>query len=172
MMFMMSSFRAQLPFYGAGVPRQKDAASIKLRAGQELTGQDMTIPVAKLHRITGRVAAGADAHFVNAAKLSLCTRDDGKELETAAISRDDGLFHFEFVPVGDYILKVVNARDVVWEPKKPSPNAPFNPMATQDQERVLQAFGDTSMPLLLDGDMLGVTATVPPDTKPATTATP
>ena len=165
MMFAMSSYRFRLLFYGAGTTRLSQAASIKLRAGQELTGQDMMIPVAKLHRLTGHVAAGPDSHFVNAAKLSLITRDDGKELATSEISREDGLFHFDYVPDGDYILQVKDARDVVWEPAKPDPSNPF-PGPPQDKERVLTAYGDTEMPIILSGDLLDTLATVPRDAKP------
>jgi len=66
----------------------------------------------------------ATATRSNAASLELVTRDDQKVLATSSISRDDGLFHFEFVPNGDYILRVSNARDVTWEQPKPAPNAP------------------------------------------------
>lgn len=168
MEMMMMDERFSLPFYGAGATRLTEAASIKLRAGQELTGQDMLLPISKLHHLTGRVAAGRDAHFVNAAKLTLVTRDDGKELATTEISRDDGLFHFEFVPDGDYILRVSNARDVVWEHAAPDPrsqSAMFNPEG-KDKERVLASYGDAEEPLLLRGEMLGVTVTVPPPSKP------
>jgi len=171
MQFMMMTDRFSLPFYGSGTAHISEAASFKLRAGQELPGQDMTIPIAKLHKLTGHVAAGADAHFVNAAKLSLVTRDDGKELANTEISREDGLFHFEFVPDGDYILKVSDARDVVWDPVKPSPNATFNPMQPQEKERVLAAYGNTQEPILLSGDLLDTLATVSPDAVPPAPAT-
>jgi len=171
MQFMMVNDRFSLPFYGAGTAHLSEAASFNLRAGQELPGQDMTIPIAKLHKLTGHVAAGADAHFVNAAKLSLVTRDDGKEIANTEISREDGLFHFEFVPDGDYILKVTGARDVVWDPAKPSPNAPFNPMQPQEKERVLASYGNTEEPILLRGDLLDTLATVSPDAVPPAPAT-
>jgi hypothetical protein len=166
MMFAMSNSLFELPFYGSGVARQSHAKPIQLRGGEELTGQDMIIPLAKLHKLTGRVAAGPDAHFVNAAKLSLVTREDGKELASTEISREDGLFHFEFVPDGDYLLKVTDARDVVWEPQKPDPRDPFNPIPPKDKERVLKAYGDTEQPIILEGDMLGDIATVPANTVP------
>jgi hypothetical protein len=169
MEFAMMSFRFSLPFYGAGTARQHDATSFKLTAGQELTGQNMTIPVSKLRQLSGRVAAGADGHFVNAASLSLVTRDDGKELASTDISRDDGLFHFEFVPDGDYTLKVSNARDVAWDPPTPPKGGFTSPFPAQDKERVLQSYGSTEVPLILSGDVLGIVATVPPDTKPDST---
>ena len=166
MMFNTQLFRFSLPFYGSGTARIADAAAIKIRAGQELPGADMTIPLSKLHKLTGRVIAGRDGHVVNAASLSLVTRDDNKELASSDISREDGLFHFEFVPEGDYVLKVSNARDSVWEPATPPHNP--SPFPQSDKERVLQAYGNTEVPILLSGDMLDAIATVPPDAKPST----
>ena len=165
MMFDTQTVRFSLPFYGSGTARIADAAAIKVRAGQELPGADMIIPLSKLHKLNGRVIAGRDGHVVNAASLSLVNRDDNKQLASSDISREDGLFHFEFVPEGDYILKVSNARDSVWEPATPPNNA--SPFPQSDKERVLQAYGNTELPIILSGDMLDAIATVPPDAKPS-----
>jgi hypothetical protein len=119
--FSIESDRFSLPFFGSGTPHQEEATPFKLAAGDELTGQDMTLPISKLHRLTGRVAAGADAHFVSAASIELVMRDGNRKLASGTISRDDGLFHFEFIPDGDYILRATNARDVTWEQPRPAP---------------------------------------------------
>jgi hypothetical protein len=76
MQIAMMKIDSTLPFYGSGTPRQSQAASVKLAPGQELTGQDMELPISKLHKLTGRVAAGTDAHAVNAATVALLSRDD------------------------------------------------------------------------------------------------
>jgi len=162
----VQSFLYSLPFYGAGTAHLSEAKPFTLAAGQETPGQDMLIPIAKLHKLTGRVAAGRDAHFVNAATVKLVSRDDNKEIATTSISREDGLFHFEFVPDGDYTLKITEARDVVWEPAAPTPDNPFN---TQEKERVTARFGDTEEPIILRGDQLGTIATVSPDAVPTPT---
>jgi hypothetical protein len=171
MQLSMAMIRFSLPFYGSGVTRLADAKSFTLAAGQELTGQDMTLPIARLHRLTGRVVAGANGHVVNAANVALIQGDDKKEFATADISREDGLFHFDFVPDGDYTLRITSARDVVWEAERPAPNAPLSPFPAQDKERVIETYGGVDQPLILRGDMLGITATVPldakkPDSKP------
>jgi hypothetical protein len=125
------------------------------------------IPISKLHKLTGRVAAGTDAHLVNAASVSLVTREGNEQIATAEISRDDGLFHFEFVPEGDYLLRVTNARDVAWETPAPSATGNLLPFPTQDKERVLASYGNVEQPLLLSGDMLDVLVSVPPSTAPS-----
>ena len=164
----LQTYHFTLPFYGTGTAHLSEAKPVTLRAGQDTPGQDMIIPIAKLHKLTGQVAAGRDAHFVNAAKVSLVTREDNKELASTDISREDGLFHFEFVPDGDYILKVTEARDVVWELPAPTKE---NPLPTEEKERVLARFGNTEQTILLRGDQLGTVATISPDSVP-TPATP
>jgi hypothetical protein len=164
-----ADLRLTLPFFGSGTPRLSQASSVKLAPGQELTGQDMELPISKLHKLTGRVAAGTDAHIVNAATVALLTRDDQQQIATTDISRDDGLFHFEFVPDGDYILRVTNARDVTWQSDISMPTNLVN-VPPQDKENVLVRYGNIDQPLLLSGDMLDVTVTVPPNTAPAPTS--
>jgi hypothetical protein len=80
----------------------------------------MILPISKLRRLTGHVAAGPTGHLVNAASVELLTTDK-KSIAKSSIDREDGLFHFEFVPEGDYTLRVTNARDVTWEPDIPQP---------------------------------------------------
>lgn len=150
--------RFELPFFGRGATRQSEAATFTLGAGQELTGEDVTVPLAKLHRVTGIVVAKKDGHKVNAGKLELTYRDDGKQLATAGVSREDGLFRFEFVPEGDYILKVEQARDIVWETLK---NPPEVFPTTSEKERLLASYGDAEQPLLLRGDVSDLLVQVP-----------
>jgi hypothetical protein len=155
MQFAVQSFLFALDFFGSGTPRIDQAASLKLGAGQSRTGQDMTLPVAKLHKLTGRVLAGADSHPVNAATVSLVDRDTNRTIASADVAREDGLFHFEFVPDGDYILRTSDARDVIWEPVPPKP------FPQPDKERITAKYGGADQPLLLTGDLYGVNAVVP-----------
>jgi hypothetical protein len=155
MQFAVQSFLFALDFFGSGTPRIDQATGLKLGAGQSRTGQDMTLPVAKLHKLTGRVLAGADSHPVNAATVSLVDRDTNKTIASADVAREDGLFHFEFVPDGDYILRTSDARDVIWEPVPPKP------FPQPDKERITAKYGGADQPLLLTGDLYGVNAVVP-----------
>lgn len=154
----MMSDRFTLPFYSGGVARQSDAATFAVGPGQEQAGEDLTIPLAKLHRLTGIVVVKRDGHKVDAAKVVLAYRDDGKELATAEVGRGDGVFRFEFVPEGDYVLKTADARDVVWETVK-NPPGMFPP--TTEKERLTTAYGAAEQPLLLRGEMSDVVLTVP-----------
>ncbi len=159
---VMTKDRFTLPFYsgsgGGGATRQSEAATFTVGPGQERTGEDLTIPLAKLHRVTGVVVAKRDGHKVTAAKVVLAYKDDGKEVATAEVAREDGVFRFEFVPEGDYVVKTADARDAVWDTVK---NPPGMFPATTDKERMTTAYGAAEQPLLLRGEMTDVVLTVP-----------
>lgn len=162
----MISSQSSVIFYGDGTPRIEQATGFTLRGSDERTGQDMTLPIRKLHTLTGRVVAGSDGHLLDAASVELLypsERSDKTPIARTVISREDGLFHFKFVPEGDYTLRVTNARDVIWQPADPTQPGTTRPAALPltDSEHVLETYGDVDMPLLLRGDMTDVIATVP-----------
>lgn len=160
---IMSNSKFSLSFYGNGTPYMGQAEPFTLRGDDERTGQDVTIPISKLHRLTGRIAAGPDGHLVNAGYVQLLSASDKKSLAGADVDREDGLFHFEFVPEGTYTLRVTRARDVVWEAPDPASSdasmPPGYPRA--DKERVVETYGDGETPVILNGDMTGIVVTVP-----------
>ncbi len=159
----MRSIRFSLSFYGDGTTHMDEATPFTLKGDEERTGTDMTLPISKLRRLTGRVAAGPNGHFVNAANVELIYGPDKKTLARSNVDREDGLFHFEFVPEGDYTLRVTNARDVTWEPDTSQPGTMPPPpgFPAREKERVLETYGNVDMPLILRGDMTNITATVP-----------
>jgi hypothetical protein len=147
-------------FYGNGTPYIDQAATFTLHGDEERTGQDMTLAIGKLHKLTGRVAAEADGHLVNAATVELIATISKKSIASTVVDSADDLFHFEFVPEGDYTLRVTNARDVTGNSEPlPTPDSGFGD-SPLDKERVLKTYGDVDVPLLLRGDMTGITATV------------
>jgi hypothetical protein len=152
-----------IPFYGNGTSYIDQAPTFTLTSGEERTGQDMTIPISKLHKLTGRVAAGPNGHLVNAASVQLISTISKKTIVSTRLGREDGVFHFEFVPEGDYTLHIINARDVTWDPPDPLPTdaSILFSAPPSEKERVLKTYGDFDMPLILRGDMLDITATVP-----------
>lgn len=139
------------------------AESFTLGGDDERTGQDVTIPISKLHRLTGRIAAGPDGHLVNAGSVQLLSTSDKKTLASVDVDREDGLFHFEFVPEGTYTLRVTHARDVVWEAPDPSSSDASMPpgFPRPDKERVVETYGEGETPVILNGDMTGIVVTVP-----------
>lgn len=87
------------------------AKSIALSAGEEHAGADMTIPARSLHSIVGHIYAKSDGHTLNMGQVELTSKDDPALRRTAAI-RDDGSFHFEYLPGSStYTIKVVEAEE-------------------------------------------------------------
>lgn len=156
----IENFRSSISFFGEGTPHQSQAAGFTLRSGEERTGQDMTLPIGKLHRLTGRVATGPNGHLVNAASIELFDGVEKQSISSTDIRREDGLFQFEFVPEGNYTLRVRKARDVTWEPSDAKPGT-WDAVLQPDKEHLIQAYGDAEIPLSLTGDMLGITINVP-----------
>jgi hypothetical protein len=90
--------------YSGGAFRRKDAEIIELKSGA-VNNADVVIPLAKLHSLTGRVAAFSDGHLLNNGSAELLYADDGTKVADAPVLRD-GIFRFTLVPEGQYVLRV------------------------------------------------------------------
>jgi hypothetical protein len=100
-----------LAVYSGDTFNRSEAKSLKIHAGDEITGQDITIPATRLHSIVGHVVAKSDGHTVNTGQVLLSATDTSGFHAMAAI-RDDGSFHFECLPSDvTYSLTVANAAD-------------------------------------------------------------
>jgi hypothetical protein len=99
-----------LAAYTGNTFSQGDAKSFSLIAGDEHSGVDITIPAHALHNITGHVTAKTDGHPLNSGDVSLSSKDN-PTLHLKAAIRDDGSFHYEYLPAGVYTIKVDEAAD-------------------------------------------------------------
>jgi hypothetical protein len=100
-----------LTVYNGDTFSRTSAKSIVISAGEERAGVDMTIPARSLHTIVGHVYAKADGHTLNMGQVELTSKDNPVLHRTAAI-RDDGSFHFEYLPGGStYTIKVAEAEE-------------------------------------------------------------
>ena len=100
-----------LAVYSGDTFSHANAKSIHLNAGEEHPGTDITIPAHALHNITGHVYAKSDSHTLNVGEVSLTSKDNAA-LHLKAAIRDDGSFHFEYLPGGvTYTLTVEDAAD-------------------------------------------------------------
>jgi hypothetical protein len=102
--------RSVLIVYSGDATRKSTAASFALSLGEERTGEDITIPLSKLHSISGVVTAVRDGRPVNSGSLELISPED-KELVVDAQIANDGAFHLDAVPEGSYILRLHGVRD-------------------------------------------------------------
>ena len=149
---------ARLPFYSGNSTRQRDAAPFKLTAGEERTGEDITIPLSKLHTVTGELIAAHDGHVLNYGTVSLRNADDQSEVESAKVEESDSKFRLIFVPEGSYNLHIDGAADVTFQPASVPPNTFAIPY---DQVHFLHSYGVTDQPLAVHDDIPTLTVSIP-----------
>jgi hypothetical protein len=153
---------AWLPIYLGNTPRQKDAKSFTLQSGEERSGEDIVIPMSKLHTIKGYIVSADDGHVVNGGQVMLVDAADGSDVAQDHLSEDHPGFTLSFVFEGDYVLKVLGAADVDFVPRDGSGGF----QSPQFDAKITHLYGGASTALHVDGDVDGVTIAVPaPTTK-------
>ena len=136
--------RSVLVVYSGDATRKSAAVSFTLSPGEERTGEDITIPLTKLHTISGVVTAARDGHPVNAGNLALMSPED-KELVADAEIASDGTFQIEAVPEGSYILRIRDAHDTM----------------KGSSEKITSRYGDLEQPLKIESDVPNLALAVP-----------
>jgi hypothetical protein len=99
-----------LAAYSGNTFARDEAKSIRVIPGQEQTGQDITVPSRSLHNIAGHAYAKSDGHTLNVGLVTL-TRKDNPAVNLTAAVRDDGSFHFDYLPAATYTLALAGAAD-------------------------------------------------------------
>ena len=140
--------------YSGDTPRKADAKSIWLRRGEERTGADIIVPISKLYTISGTVVAKSDGHAINGGTISLEDPIDGSTVKQTGI-RETRVFTMDFVPAGQYVLKVSSAVDGVMETEQLK-----GTKVTHAWLKPLHTYSDTEQPLDVHGDISGITLTV------------
>ncbi|HEY0307684.1 MAG TPA: carboxypeptidase-like regulatory domain-containing protein [Acidobacteriaceae bacterium] len=136
--------------------RLVDAKSFDLKAGNELTGADVLIPLSAFHAVGGSVES-QDGITVNAGALNLIDDADKTHTYFASVG-SDGRFRFLYVPEGSYTLKISNA-SITESSSSTGHGGTF---------KIIQRFGDATQSIAVQsGDLSTIVLQVPP-----TTATP
>jgi hypothetical protein len=134
--------------YSGDTFSRADAKSVKLASGDEQSGVDIAIPSRTLHNITGHVYAQSDGHTLNVGSVSITSKQN-PALHLKAAIRDDGSFHFEYLPSGNYTLIVDDAADGRHKASATS----FMGMNLPDTE-ILKKYGtDSTVVALTDSDV-------------------
>ncbi|HEX3967258.1 MAG TPA: carboxypeptidase-like regulatory domain-containing protein [Edaphobacter sp.] len=145
--------RYSLNLYSGDSFRPRDAKSIKLNDGDEAGSVDITIPLSKLHAISGTVQDASSGRAINAGRVTILYSDDDTELAAANIDKEDSAFHFYYLPEGEYTLKVTSARDVTRE-EIPYPAGTVPP--THTVEKKLRDYDVEPQPLSIHSDITGI----------------
>lgn len=96
--------------YAPAAFHKADAKPVTLRAGDEVTGEDVTINLTGTHSVSGKVSSKADDHGINSATVELTDASD-KDMVLSAGVDASGNFTVGFVPPGTYNLTVTGAAD-------------------------------------------------------------
>ncbi len=158
--FVMPGFEYRLTIYSGDGTRAADAKTLKLSDGENSSGNDITIPVARLHSVSGTLIDARNGAVLNSGRVGLYFGDD-KEASAYARVGDDSTFHFDMVLEGVYTLKVSGAKLMQRDPIAPAPGAAINAYAPKFKETPLKSYGDLEEPFTIHGDMTGVTLPIP-----------
>ena len=168
----------RLTVYSGDALRLADAKPVKLGAGEDRTGVDITMPLHALHSIGGRVVSKADGRPVNSGTVELTAQDaagkDDASIHLTATIRSNGTFRFDYVPGPfTFTLKVANAKELQAAPAEPPaadskagddgemPSVLLG-MAAAGKTKTIHTYGPATATVALAGDDVdGVALSVP-----------
>lgn len=157
----------QIPIYSGSKLRARDATPFTLKLGEERPGEDITVPLGKLHSVSGSVVAARDGHTVNGGKVTLLHADDRSEFASTELSRGDTAWTLSFVPDGDYILRVTDGADLEYEEVA---NPPGTTPPSDFKTHSMHGYGPGEQPLHVEGELSGLAISVPEPTEKKTVA--
>jgi len=138
--------------YSGSTARRSEAKLISVGEGQNIDGADITIPISKLHSVRGIVIAKQDGHPLSSGSVVLLDPSDKSTISEGWVRLEDGRFEMDFVPEGNYLLRVSSAADGVVE----HGTSDDNPNVTFTRFKSLQSYVDAEQPLNVSGDLSGI----------------
>jgi hypothetical protein len=147
---MPRTLDGKLEVYSGNTFRRNAATPIKVSPGENRPGTDITIPLSKLHHIAGVLTAASEGHVLRSGLVELLYADDMSTVQRVRAD-DDGTFLINFVPNGDYLLKVQGgALDNDGDMKTQSP-------ASQSRNKLYKSL---EIPVTVQGDINNLVITL------------
>jgi hypothetical protein len=154
-----------LSYYSGDTERLRDAKPVHLDGSQEMSDAGITIPVSKLHAVSGAIVEAKSGRAINSGKVTLAyAGEGGEDMVSTNVEADEPVFVMPFVPEGAYTIKVTEAADVTREEISNGAGT-YPPFHTK--ETVLRKYGTVEQPLTVTGDVTGVNLAVTPVAKTA-----
>jgi hypothetical protein len=157
---LAGALRSVLFVYSGDTMRKSEAVPFKLGPGEDRAGVDITIPLSKLHSISGIVTAASDGHVINSGHLTIEDPIDKESIVEAELD-GDGAFHLDGVPEGSYTLRILNPSD------KQNRQVSVAGGMKVDSEKTIHQYGDLEQTLKVEGDIPNLVLAVPEQKKQA-----
>ncbi|MGI4827406.1 MAG: carboxypeptidase regulatory-like domain-containing protein [Janthinobacterium lividum] len=138
--------------------RETAAKTVTLEENQQASGEDILVPVSRMHVVTGAVVDAATGKALNAGNVELLYADDGKGASNTTIDPETRTFTFPFASEGEYKLRVENAREVRFE-QEAAPSEE-NPFEEHRKQVTLRQFGNGEAPVVIQSEMSGISIPV------------
>ena len=155
---LSGELRSVLYVYSGDTTHKSEAVPFKLGPGEDRAGVDITIPLSKLHSISGVITAAADGHAINGGHLTVEDTADKDSVAEAELD-GSGSFHLDGVPEGSYTLHVTNPIDKVSEQISAGG-------MKMDRDRTVHQYADLKQPLKIEGDIPNLVLAVAEQAKP------
>jgi hypothetical protein len=143
---------SSVSFYLGDTVRRGAGKGLLVPSGEEVSGVDITVPLSKLHSVSGIVVSERDGHPLTMGSVLLIDPSDGSKINQVWLDATTGSFRMELVPEGVYILKVSSAADAIVE----SGSLPAPQQGTFRHLRPIHNYADTEQSLTISGDLSSV----------------
>jgi hypothetical protein len=153
---MHMSMGDALIVYSGGALHEKDVKPIEVGVGDDVEGIDVVFPLDNLHSVAGSVVAKADNHPVDAGTVQLQDADTKNTVRTTMVEQD-GSFHLNYVPEGQYVLHVSGAGDT----DSAGSGDSGSDLARLMRTNILKSYGEAELPVTVKNDAMGLVLQVP-----------
>jgi len=144
--------------YSGGAMREKDLKPVEVGPGAEVDGVDVIFPLDNLHMVAGNVVAKSDGHAVDTGTIVLEDPDTKAMLRTMTVN-PDGTFRLNYVPEGQYLLKVDGAADT--DSAGSGDSGSGSDLMRMMHSQVLKSYGEAEQPVRVKNDAAGIVLQVP-----------
>lgn len=144
---------SSVPVYLGDTEREQDAKTSTLADNERVANLDVTIPIAKMHTISGAVVDARTGQALNSGGVALIDEESGSEVTSAKIDPQTRSYNLSFVCEGSYKLQAKNPREARIE-QVPLPEGSFG--TPQTKETIVREYSPAEIPLIVTGEMSAV----------------
>ncbi|MGO9337444.1 MAG: hypothetical protein ACLPY1_08055 [Terracidiphilus sp.] len=141
--------------YSGGALHEKDVKPVEVGRGDDVEGVDVIFPLDNLHAVSGSVVAKADNHPIDAGTIVLQDADTKATVRSTMVEQD-GSFHLNYVPEGQYLLHVSGAGDT-----DSAGGDSGSDLVRMMHTKILKSYGDAELPVTVKNDAVGLVLQVP-----------